>query len=70
MSQGKAEVTIEDGRLLLFAAGASRQYRRELLVPPSVDSEQVSAQMAAGVLTVHLPKRAPYRPRQIAVKSA
>ena len=37
-------------------------------MPPSVDAEHVSAAMKAGVLSVHLPKRAPYRPRQIQVQ--
>lgn len=69
VAQGGAEVTLDHDRLVLQASGV-RKFRRELVVPPSVDREKVSAAMKAGVLTVHLPKRAPYQPRQIQVQSA
>jgi HSP20 family protein len=68
--QGGAEVTLDKDRLLVEAKGATRRYRRELLVPPSIDGEKISASMKAGVLTVVLPKRAQYQPRQIQVRSA
>jgi len=68
VSQGEAEVSLEEDRLVVRAKSPFRRYHRELLVPPSVDGEHVSAAMKAGVLTVHLPKRAPYRPRQIEVR--
>src|SRR5436190_14500316 len=67
--QNGADVTLEHDRLVFEAKGESRRYRRELVVPPSVEAEQVLAKMKAGVLTVHLPKRAPYRPRQIPVRT-
>jgi len=70
VAQGGAEVTLENDRLVLNAGAPSRKYRREFAVPPSVDPEHVSATMKAGVLTVHLPKRAAYKPRQIQVRSA
>jgi HSP20 family molecular chaperone IbpA len=70
VGQGAAEVTLEEDRLVVNATGSIRKYRRELLVPPSVDGENISAGMKAGVLTVHLPKRAPYRPRQIEVRGS
>lgn len=64
-----AEVTLEAERLVLQAKAATRRFRRELVVPPSVDAEHVSAEMKAGVLTLHLPKRAPYQPRTIPVRA-
>ena len=67
--QGGAEVTLERDRLVLQANGV-RKFRREIVVPPSVEAEKVSAAMKAGVLTVRLPKRAPYQPRQIQVQGA
>jgi HSP20 family protein len=70
VSQGSADISLEKDRLVLQATGTERRFRRELLVPPSVDAEHVSANMKAGVLTVHLPKRAPYRPRQIEVRGS
>lgn len=68
--QDAVTVRLESDRLLLEGAGALRKFRRELVMPPSVDSDHVEASMKAGVLTVHLPKRAPYQPRHIAVRSA
>lgn len=70
IAQNGAQVTLEHDRLLLEAKGATRGYRREFVVPPSIDGEKVSASMKAGVLSVHLPKRAPYKPRQITVQSS
>jgi len=67
--QGGAEVTLDHDRLVLQASGV-RTYRREIVVPPSVEADKVSAAMKAGVLTVKLPKRAPYQPRQITVQSS
>lgn len=67
--QNGADVTLEHDRLVFEAKGETRRYRRELVVPPSVEAEQVSAKMKAGVLTVHLPKRAPYQPRQVPVRA-
>src|ERR1700753_2319254 len=67
--QNGAEVTLEHNRLVLTANGV-RKFRREIVVPPSVEADKVSAAMKAGVLTVKLPKRAPYQPRQIQVKAS
>jgi HSP20 family molecular chaperone IbpA len=68
VAQGTAEVTLEQNHLVLQATGI-RKFRREVVVPPSIEADKVSAAMKAGVLTVHLPKRAPYKPRQIQVQS-
>jgi len=68
--QGAAEITLNQERLVVEAKGNVRKYRRELIVPPSVDPEKISAALQAGVLKVVLPKRAPYQPRQIPVSAA
>jgi HSP20 family protein len=70
IGQNGAEVTLEHERLVLEAKSDARAFRREFSVPQSIDSDKVSASMKAGVLSVHLPKRAPYKPRQIAVQSS
>ena len=67
--QGGAEVTLDRDRLVVQATGV-RKFRREIVVPPSVEADKVSAAMTAGVLTVKLPKRAPYQPRQIQVQGS
>ena len=66
--QGGADVTLERNRLIVQAASPARRYRRELIVPQTVDGEGVEAEMKAGVLTVHLPKRPERQPKQIAVR--
>jgi len=70
IGQDGASVTLDQDRLTVEAKSETRKYRRELIVPPTIDGEKVSASIKAGVLTVHLPKRAQYQPRQIQVKSA
>ena len=70
IGSGGASVTLDQDRLTVEAKSETRRYRRELIVPPTIDGEKVSASIKAGVLTVHLPKRAQYQPRQIQVKSA
>lgn len=67
--QGGADVTLERNRLIVQAGTNTRKYRRELIVPSTVDSENVEAQIKAGVLTVRLPKRPEQQPRQIAVRA-
>lgn len=69
VAQNEAEVTFEHDRLVIEAKGKARAYKRELIVPRTIDGEKVSATIKAGVLTVHLPKRAQYQPRQIQVRA-
>ena len=56
------------GQLL---AGGRRdcEYRRTFLIPRGVDPNGISAEMAQGVLKVHLPKTAEVKPRVIQVKT-
>ncbi len=70
VAQDGAEVTIHEQRMVLRASATTKSYEREFIVPTSVDGERISAAMTAGVLTVHLPKRAAYQPRQIPVRGA
>ncbi|MEZ4295597.1 MAG: Hsp20/alpha crystallin family protein [Polyangiaceae bacterium] len=44
-------------------------YRRTFLVPQGIDAEHISAELAQGVLTVHLPKHASLKPRKIQVQA-
>lgn len=44
-------------------------YRRRFTLPEGIDTEKISAQLAAGILTMHLPKRAGPSPRKVEVKS-
>lgn len=45
-------------------------YRRSFVVPDTVDPAGVSADLADGVLAVHLPKSEALRPRSIQIRTA
>ena len=45
-------------------------YKREFTVAQDLDSANVAAEMKNGVLTVHLPKSAKSKPRQIQVRAS
>jgi HSP20 family protein len=45
-------------------------FTRQFMLPRTVDSETIDAQLKDGVLTVKLPKKTEVRPRSIAVKPA
>ncbi len=44
-------------------------YQRRFRLSDRIDAERISAEMRDGVLTLHLPKAARHRPRQIEVRS-
>lgn len=45
-------------------------YERSLKIPNAVDAEGIRAELNAGVLSVHMPKRAESKPRRIPVQIA
>lgn len=49
-----------------FEAG---QYLRRFTVAETIDQEKIEASMANGILTVHLPKIEPAKPRKIEIKT-
>jgi HSP20 family protein len=70
VADAQANVRLDGERLSVQGTTADRVYQRELAVPASVDAENVGATVKAGVLTVKLPKKAPFHPRQITVRAA
>jgi HSP20 family molecular chaperone IbpA len=42
-------------------------FRRSFIVPAGIDGEKISADLSNGVLSLHLPKSAALKPRQITV---
>lgn len=44
-------------------------FRRRFALPEGIDIDKITAQLASGILTVHLPKSAGLRPRRVEVKS-
>ena len=72
----KGQLTIE-GRRKAGAEGAARaiefralDFRRTFSVPQGINAERIAADLAAGVLRVHLPKADALKPRQIPVKAS
>jgi len=45
-------------------------YRRAFAMPEGVDAEKIEAELAHGVLKVHLPKSAHKRPRRIDIRAS
>jgi len=72
----KGELTIEGKRRkapegsALAAEYRGFDFRRAFLVPRGINPEGIAAEMANGVLRVHLPKAAALKPRQITVKAS
>lgn len=49
--------------------GGAAEYQRSFIMPRGIDAEHVKASLAAGVLSIHLPKSAGSKPRLIEVKA-
>lgn len=82
VSQDRMSIHFEKGRLTIegkrapqkwtprLAEADNADFRRTFLVPQGIDAEKIAAELAQGVLTVHLPKHASAKPRRIEVKVA
>ena len=66
---GKVQPKLE-GKQMLTQEYAEGDYYRVFRIDETIDSTKINAECKDGLLTVHLPKTAAVRPRQIAVKSA
>lgn len=77
------EVSYEEGELRLVARRApealgnalaeeykAHDFRRSFAMPEGVDAEKISAELAGGVLNVHLPKVGKKRPQKIDVRAS
>jgi len=79
------DVRFEDGELRIEARRAANtadgaqplaeeyrvaDYRRAFAMPEGVDPEKIEAELAQGVLKVHLPKSAHKRPRRIDIRAS
>jgi len=60
------DVRFEQGELRLEAAA----YRRAFAMPDGVDADKIEAELAQGILKVHLPKSAAKRPRRIDIRAS
>jgi HSP20 family protein len=61
----------KDGELRVYASErATGAFARSIRLPEFVDSEQISAELRDGVLTVTIPKATAAQPRKIAIKQS
>jgi HSP20 family protein len=52
------------------AEAAATTYERSFMVPNTVDGERITADVKAGVLEIHMPKREETKPRAIQVRAS
>lgn len=69
------DVTIRLDRNQLSLEGVVREkaelvFSRQFVVPTSIEAEKIGAELKAGILTVHLPKRSQAKPRTVTVNAA
>lgn len=83
VAKDAVDVRFEDGELRIearrqgHATGQSlleeyrvADFRRAFAMPDGIDGEKIAAELAAGVLKVHLPKSAAKRPRRIDIRAS
>lgn len=78
------ELNFENNQLIIKAATSLNEqegtplfreledvdYRRAFELAPGIDAEGTKAELSAGTLTIHLPKSAMHRPRQIPITAS
>lgn len=82
LTRAQIDVTVRDGRLTLTGRRDTRvagcdhyhqverghgEFSRTFVLPPTVDAERISADLADGILTVVVPKSAEPGPRRVDV---
>lgn len=83
VSKDAIDIRFEDGELRIEARRESiatgqvlaeeyraADYRRAFAMPDGVEAEKIAAELAGGVLKVHLPKSAAKRPRRIDIRAS
>jgi HSP20 family molecular chaperone IbpA len=68
--EAEASLDIPEGVKALYAEFRHPRYRRSFALSSELDAEAVEANLRDGVLTLHLPKKAPYQPRKIEVQTS
>ena len=57
-----------EGRKFVYAEYGIGDFHRSFTIGESIDASKISAELTAGVLTLHLPKSEKVKPRKIEVK--
>lgn len=67
--EGEARIDMPEGMEALYADVRSTRYRRQFQLSSELDTNEIEANLKAGVLRVRIPKRAEVRPRRIEVRA-
>lgn len=65
--EGHAQIDTPEGIKPIYADVRSTRYRRSFALSSELDTDQIEATMADGVLNLHIHKRAESKPRKIEV---
>ncbi len=52
----------------IYKERSHRAFSRSFRIPEGVTAEEVSAKLEDGILTIHIPKREPEKPKKIEIK--
>jgi HSP20 family protein len=63
------EVTVEDGVLTAQGKNEKRSFRRSIMLPEEIDTDQIDAKVENGLLTVALKLHPKAQPKKIEVKA-
>lgn len=66
--EGEAVINMPAGMEALYAEVQATTYRRSFVLSGELETGSIEATVKDGVLTVHIPKRAEFRPRKIEVR--
>jgi HSP20 family molecular chaperone IbpA len=67
--EGEATIDMPENMDPLYADLQCTRYRRNFSLSGELECERIEAHLKDGVLTVHIPKRAEFRPRRIEVQA-
>lgn len=65
--EGEVALDLPAGMAALYADVQTTKYRRSFTLSGELETENISANLKDGLLTVRIPKRAQFRPRKIEV---
>jgi HSP20 family molecular chaperone IbpA len=67
--EGQISVAVPEGTEALYADVRANRFQRSFTLSNELDTDNISAEMRDGVLTLSVPKRAEHQPRRIEVKA-
>jgi HSP20 family molecular chaperone IbpA len=68
--EGDIVIDMPQGIEALYADVQATKYRRSFVLSGELATDEIEANLKDGVLTVHIPRRAEFRPRKIEVRTA